>query len=169
MSHEIMGLFGAICKPGVHSLSRFRLRLIEFLLGAGAEATLETMVASAQDSEAVRQDLFYIHTHHRPVAMGERELIYRLLRIGHSYGFRYHRHSQAGLTKRSFMCKRGAQEHYLGVDLHEWPRKITMELTGRCGAEPSEGDLQLSSEVDQPDAVAARFVELCEISLRLAG
>lgn len=169
MSHEVMGLSRAKCKPGVHSLSKFRLRLIGLLLGQGAEATLETMVASAQDIEAVRQDLFYLNSRHHPVATGERELIYRLLRIGHSYGFRYISASRGGLSQRGFMCKRGKYQFYLGVDLEEWPKKIGLELIDCSYVTQPEGGLRLSSEVDQPEAVAARFVELCEISLRHAG
>jgi hypothetical protein len=162
-----MGLSGASFKPGVHCLSKFRLLLIGLLLGQGTEATLETLVASAQDSEAVRQDLFYLHVHHRPVAAGERELIYRLLRIGHSYGFRYR--TPGGLSERGFIFSRAGQAHCISVNLQEWPTKVRLELTTVCGAQQCEGYLQLSSEVDQPETVAARFVELCEASTRHAG
>lgn len=166
MNDQLTGLTWPRNKAGVHNISKFRLRLIELLLGEGADTAVETMVASAQDAEAVRQDLLYIHTSHRPVTSGERELTYRLLRIGHSYGFRYMSASRGGLGQRSFMCKRGKYQFYLGVDLKGWPKKIGLELIDCSYVNPPEGGLRLSSEVDQPEAVAARFVELCEIALQ---
>lgn len=140
---------------GLHRLSPLKKRLLTYLVGS--PETAETLIANAISIERLREHLFHIHGEWRALTPSEKELAYRLLRVGQSLGFGY-----ADFDVRFtliFTRDRGADTYVVRVDLSQHPSQTEITSFLRGG-----GHISAAVRVERGGSVVARFVDACEAS-----
>ncbi|AYG48302.1 hypothetical protein DV532_29090 (plasmid) [Pseudomonas sp. Leaf58] len=138
---------------GLHRLSPLKKRVLTHLVGSPERA--ETLIANAVSIERLREHLFQIHGEWRALAPSEKELAYRLLRVGQSLGFRY-ANFDVSFTLL-FKREHGADIGDVSVDLSQYPSQTEITSFRRGG-----GHVSNTVRVERGGSVVARFVEACE-------
>jgi len=142
-------------RPGLHNLSPMKFLLLNKL--TGSKLIADNLVTSAKSVEKLRVDLCDVHLYIRPIPDHERNLAYRMLRIGQSMGF------TCGGCDAGVLHFKGPEGSfvYIQAELEEYPRRTRLTHIS-YKFEGDQNPKRFSADVGKDGSVLGRFVEFCE-------